>query len=1827
MLKKRNKIIFIAFTVVITLIAVGFVVCTHPVLAQSAADNMLWGGTEGNVQTATGLGNTDPRVIVANVIRIALGFLGVIAVVLIMYGGWLWMTSNGNAAQLEKAKKTLVAAVIGLIIILMSFAIASFVLNSLLSATGGNACNPGDPPRSCGCYGTQVCQADNTWGPCSGVCGGGDVCCPLTGCQAPPCSPGGTVDCDSVPGPTCSSPDNMICDTFFTPGTYFCDPTACTCSPLGGFGDPCDGDSATAVCDATDSMCVSGLRCDDTVGSPTECRCIGAPVIDWVSPPDGARGNLVTIGGRFFGAAPGEVYFNGVLAPFPNTVNPNCTAFWSDNQVIVVVPAGAPMGANVIRLVRSSDTEEDTTDNARGPVIDPGFIVNNTVRPGLCQLSTTTGYYQDIITYQGINLPNGTRTYFGNYTDNIAALNSLFTDPQGRFGTAGVPDMRAGNTTTFASSTNPSNYLNFRVSTLTVTGPYITGFEPSSGPPGQYVTIYGGGFGAARGGSSVSFGATEADYDFPEDCADSVWTDHRVIVKVPDGISGSETIFMDVGSWPQIDTGTLNPAQFSITAGAPAPSICRITPIMGPNNSPVSLYGEYFGAADDTVWFHLNHGQTTHASWLDNPDPNADTIVTTVHQLAVTGPVSVEQSGSIGNSIDFTVGLCTNAPDPDAACGGVCCPSGTFRAGRCATDAAAMGGNGDGFVTIEDCYNRITSSVYEWEFTSETGTSTIPGGLGDPCYVDALTTPGCNPIYGPCQIGLYCDNDPASPTHCTCQTAAALESCSGYSMDQCLNSRFCPNSPGQCSTDPGGSTETVGTCDSSCSSVSPACAGGACSYNSVIDRCVDGSNCDLSPVFYDILNNPAQSYCADYSGAARWHLRTNLSCPTSTPGWIKIPPGNVCVNPNLPCLACANGLECLDDLVAPADEGVCAIAADICPPGATCAANRCELTSTPACECCCEIGQDARDCCVPLECTGSCGSGGSFGECSGCALAGTTQAERNDACNCTGTSGKFCDTADPGYPDGVCRDCTGLAGAADCLNIGVGSCCFDEKDNVDICRGGDGTILGGSCPYWNCLPVPNNDTCNTGAANAVIDGDYRDEVSCVAGCLMNNPANGLGLSCAYQVATNTCDTAVCPAPFGCINEDGSAPTPFNVSGNPDTCGVCCCDPGSADCDPLGLDCQADKSPCTGGSRGLCCGCDTDLDCSLTGIPPVNVGCGIDTCCRARPTIVPNSEMPADDAVNICRNAVFSVTFNQPMSVASFSGNVIVVGDYMDANCPAGTEYLASDIHIKDRSRLASRIYNKMGWLLYRTMETILPSFLAEAYTPPAASRNYCAIAGSTGGSTLSGQTTLTFTPSSLLEGNRLYYVIIKGDENLDSNHGVLSAWGVGFNGGLDLTFNGITYRNSHVWSFRTLTEQSPNNGVCELNRVDVRPESYLFQTTRNDINNENDTNPADPTFDKITDADKVFTAYPLSRDGQVLGAIPGLYDWTWTWTSGAPQVADIAAPGPFPVGGEDKKLVVADAQTTDGYTLLSARAIIGSSVIPTSPAGTVYPGSADVYVFVCENPWPPVIGGLWAPWQDAAGNCTQAAGGCANSYNYEIYYCRDQGQVGTFDDLPAITYDRVIVGENLPGLLKEYYFFREAAPVSTTTLNVTNGGTGGSVTATWNPPVAGASGYRLYWGTSPGFYGSNVDAGNILSYNITGLTDDIPYYFNITSYNAAGAESGMNGEFGPVIPRDTTAPLAPTGLTGTAGNGEARLSWNPDTTGSIADYTVYFRSGSGCAGATPPACYGNSEDIGLDEEIIISGLTAGTNYYFAITGSDDAGNESGYSNEVMVMPN
>lgn len=74
--------------------------------------------------------------IIGSIIGAFAGLLGTIFMVLMVYGGWLWFTSQGDPKQVQKAKDVIINSLIGLAIILAAYSITNFVLGSLLTSTG-----------------------------------------------------------------------------------------------------------------------------------------------------------------------------------------------------------------------------------------------------------------------------------------------------------------------------------------------------------------------------------------------------------------------------------------------------------------------------------------------------------------------------------------------------------------------------------------------------------------------------------------------------------------------------------------------------------------------------------------------------------------------------------------------------------------------------------------------------------------------------------------------------------------------------------------------------------------------------------------------------------------------------------------------------------------------------------------------------------------------------------------------------------------------------------------------------------------------------------------------------------------------------------------------------------------------------------------------------------------------------------------------------------------------------------------------------------------------------------------------------------------------------------------------------------------------------------------------------------------------------------------------------------------------------------------------------------------------------------------------------------
>lgn len=127
MLSKKNIFLRITFLflALVNMIAL-------PVAAQDIGLNYA---TNLGLQTAN---ETNPQQMAVDIVKYIMTFLGIIAVCIILYGGFMWMTAAGNEDRVESAKKIIIAGAIGLVVILAAFAIITFVVNITNDALSGN---------------------------------------------------------------------------------------------------------------------------------------------------------------------------------------------------------------------------------------------------------------------------------------------------------------------------------------------------------------------------------------------------------------------------------------------------------------------------------------------------------------------------------------------------------------------------------------------------------------------------------------------------------------------------------------------------------------------------------------------------------------------------------------------------------------------------------------------------------------------------------------------------------------------------------------------------------------------------------------------------------------------------------------------------------------------------------------------------------------------------------------------------------------------------------------------------------------------------------------------------------------------------------------------------------------------------------------------------------------------------------------------------------------------------------------------------------------------------------------------------------------------------------------------------------------------------------------------------------------------------------------------------------------------------------------------------------------------------------------------------------
>src|ERR1700678_1514627 len=178
-----------------------------------------------------------------------------------------------------------------------------------------------------------------------------------------------------------------------------------------------------------------------------------------------------------------------------------------------------------------------------------------------------------------------------------------------------------------------------------------------------------------------------------------------------------------------------------------------------------------------------------------------------------------------------------------------------------------------------------------------------------------------------------------------------------------------------------------------------------------------------------------------------------------------------------------------------------------------------------------------------------------------------------------------------------------------------------------------------------------------------------------------------------------------------------------------------------------------------------------------------------------------------------------------------------------------------------------------------------------------------------------------------------------------------------------------------------------------------------------------------------------------------------------------------------------------------------------------------------------------------------------------------------------------------------------------APPAVPTGLAATAGNA--QVTLTWNA-ATGATSYHVKRSTISGTE-TQIAAPTSNSFTDASVTNGTKYFYVVSAVNSA-AESANSNEVSATPAATPTAPAAPTGLQGTAGNAKVTLTWNAST-----GATSYHLKRSTTSGAETQIAAPASNSF------TDTAVTNGTKYFYVVS-AVNANGESANSNEVSATP-
>lgn len=133
---KKIKIIVASLAIVLSIFGLNFAP-TPTYAANSICDQP---NVSEEIKKANGCGGsstTDLSDVIVGIVNGIVAILGIVAAIFVIVGGVNYMTSQGDAGKLQKAKNTILYSLIGLVIAALAFAIINFVVVNVLKSNSG----------------------------------------------------------------------------------------------------------------------------------------------------------------------------------------------------------------------------------------------------------------------------------------------------------------------------------------------------------------------------------------------------------------------------------------------------------------------------------------------------------------------------------------------------------------------------------------------------------------------------------------------------------------------------------------------------------------------------------------------------------------------------------------------------------------------------------------------------------------------------------------------------------------------------------------------------------------------------------------------------------------------------------------------------------------------------------------------------------------------------------------------------------------------------------------------------------------------------------------------------------------------------------------------------------------------------------------------------------------------------------------------------------------------------------------------------------------------------------------------------------------------------------------------------------------------------------------------------------------------------------------------------------------------------------------------------------------------------------------------------------